>query len=55
MGGADKRYQEVGENWLTELRETGTHVYTIKGANHFFSNQYEFDLQDAIIEIISRL
>jgi pimeloyl-ACP methyl ester carboxylesterase len=52
MGGSDKRYQSVGENWLDELDKTGTHLIVIEGANHFFSSQHEFDLQDKLIQII---
>jgi len=53
MGSADKRYQSVGENWLTELESTGTNLITIEGANHFFSSEHEFDLQDHLVSIIN--
>lgn len=52
MGQADKRYQSVGENWLDELKQTGTNLIVVEGANHFFSSEYEFDLQDHLINII---
>ncbi|BBP42942.1 DUF1749 domain-containing protein [Thiosulfativibrio zosterae] len=55
MGSADKRYQKVGENWLDELKATKTHLEVIEGANHFFSSEHEFDLQDKINEIINTL
>lgn len=55
MGAADKRYQTVGENWLTELEKTGTHLIKIDGANHFFSSEHEFDLHDALIQIMQKL
>lgn len=55
MGGADKRYQSVGENWLDDLKATGTDLAVIDGANHFFSSEYEFDLQDHITEIVSEI
>ena len=55
MGSADKRYQSVGENWLKELEQTGTNLIVIDGANHFFSSQHEFDLQDAINKILNNL
>ncbi|WP_321326687.1 DUF1749 domain-containing protein [Thiomicrorhabdus sp.] len=51
MGSADKRYQSVGLNWLDELKATGTHLIEVKGANHFFSSEHEFDLQDLIVQI----
>ncbi|WP_373019062.1 alpha/beta hydrolase [Thiomicrorhabdus sp.] len=51
MGSADKRYKSVGLNWLDELKESGTNLIVIEGANHFFSSEYEFDLQDRLIEI----
>ena len=55
MGGADKRYQSVGQNWLQELEQTGTSMIMVDGANHFFSSEYEFDLQDNIVESVQRL
>ncbi len=51
MGGEDKRYQSVGHKWLDELEQTGTHLIVVEGANHFFSSEYEFDLQDQLIKI----
>lgn len=55
MGSADKRYQKVGENWLDELKATKTNLVVIDGANHFFSSEHEFDLQDKINEILNSL
>jgi len=55
MGSADKRYLSVGENWLEELQATGTQLITVDGANHFFSSEHEFDLQDNLIEIMDDL
>lgn len=52
MGGADKRYQDVGLNWLDELGKTPTHLTVVKGANHFFSSEYEFDLQEQLLKIL---
>ena len=52
MGGADKRYQSVGKNWLDELKQTGTQLVVVDGANHFFSSEHEFDLQENLIQII---
>ncbi|HIE40601.1 MAG TPA: alpha/beta hydrolase [Thiomicrorhabdus sp.] len=54
MGGADKRFQKVGRQWLDALKQTSTHLITIEGANHFFSREYEFDLQEKIIEILNQ-
>jgi len=54
MGTADKRYQNSGTTWLDELKKTPTHLYEVKGANHFFSREYEFDLQDIVIEILKK-
>ena len=53
MGGADKRYLAVGRNWLDDLEKTGTNLVTIENANHFFSSEHEFDLQDKIISIVN--
>jgi len=55
MGSADKRYLSVGENWLTDLEHKGTNLITVDGANHFFSSEHEFDLQDHLVEIIKQL
>lgn len=52
MGDADKRYQNVGLNWLDELKQTGTNLITVEGANHFFSREYEFDLQDHLLKSV---
>ncbi|MDG6774051.1 alpha/beta hydrolase [Thiomicrorhabdus sp. ZW0627] len=51
MGSEDKRYKSVGNNWLDELKQTGTNLVIIEGANHFFSSEYEFDLQDQLVQI----
>lgn len=55
MGGADKRYKKVGENWLDELKATGTNLVVVDGANHFFSSEHEFDLQDNINTILNNM
>ena len=55
MGGKDKRYQSVGQNWLDDLRSTPTQLVIVAGANHFFSSEYEFDLQDRLVESIHKL
>jgi len=55
MGSADKRYLSVGENWLNDLENTGKNLITVEGANHFFSSEHEFDLQDHLVEIIKQL
>lgn len=54
MGSADKRYQDVGLNWLDELKNTSTHLILVEGANHFFSSEYEFDLQEQLIKILGQ-
>lgn len=55
MGSADKRYKSVGRNWLTDLQQTGTSLVIVEGANHFFSSEHEFDLQDQINNILSEI
>jgi len=55
MGGADKRYQRTGREILDQYRQSGAHVVIIDGANHFFSSEYEFDLQDKLSEILQTL
>ncbi|NPA71554.1 MAG: alpha/beta hydrolase [Gammaproteobacteria bacterium] len=55
MGSADQRYQSVGQNWLEVLEKSKTHLIMVEGANHFFSSEHEFDLQDHIIDIVNTL
>ena len=39
----------VPDNWAKKLVENNVHIEVIKGANHFYSGEAEFLLQDAII------
>lgn len=55
MGGADKRYARTGRNLLDQYRHTQAHVIIIEGANHFFSSEHEFDLQDTLSDILQTL
>jgi len=54
MGSADQRYHSVGTEWLSELEQTKTKLKIIEGANHFFSSEYEFDLQDKLTQILNQ-
>lgn len=47
MGGKDDR---MGSDWPDKLMARGIDVRVIPGANHFFDNQYEFDLHDAVLQ-----
>lgn len=49
MGGKDDR---MGPDWVDKLASRGIAVRTISGASHFFDNQYEFDLQDAVLKAL---
>ncbi len=49
MGGTDDR---MGSDWVEKLSARGIAVQTIPGASHFFDNQYEFDLQDAVLKAL---
>jgi dienelactone hydrolase len=49
MGGKDDR---MGADWVGKLASRGIAVQTIAGASHFFDNQYEFDLQDAVLKAL---
>jgi pimeloyl-ACP methyl ester carboxylesterase len=46
MGGKDER---MGSDWVDRLVSRGIAVRVIPGASHFFDNQYEFDLQEALL------
>ncbi len=47
MGGKDDR---LGPGWIEKLAKTRAHVHIIQGANHFMDGEYEFDLQDLVLE-----
>lgn len=50
MGGKDDR---MGPDWVDRLVARGIAVRVIPGASHFFDNQYEFDLQEALLQALS--
>ena len=52
LGSEDNR---IDAKWTSELRRHATQVTVIKGANHFFSSTYEFDLSDQLETILSRI
>lgn len=54
MAGNDERYSKVGRNWLDELKATGTKLTIIEEANHFFSNDAEPKLQEALVTILNK-
>jgi dienelactone hydrolase len=49
LGGQDDR---MGADWLDTLVARGITVRVIPGASHFFDNQYEFDLQEALLQAL---
>jgi pimeloyl-ACP methyl ester carboxylesterase len=49
MGGKDDR---MGADWVDKLVSRGINVRVIPGASHFFDNQYEFDLQEAVLQVL---
>lgn len=51
MGGKDDR---MGTDWVEKLVSRGIAVRVIPGASHFFDNQYEFDLQEAVVQALPR-
>ena len=52
LGGADYR---IDPKWVRALRGQATQVTVIEGANHFFSSLYEFDLNDSLQDIHTKL
>lgn len=50
VGSADNR---IDKTWLKSVRESNISVISVEGANHFFDNEYEFELTDAIEKILS--
>jgi dienelactone hydrolase len=49
MGAKDDR---MGPDWVERLVARGIAVRVIPGATHFFDNQYEFDLQEALLQAL---
>jgi pimeloyl-ACP methyl ester carboxylesterase len=49
IGGADNR---MGKGWAEALNSAGVKVDSIKGANHFFDAEYEFDLLDTVTTLL---
>ncbi len=49
LGGNDTR---MGDGWPALLRKHGVALHVIAGANHFFSNEQEFDLLDSVLKSV---
>lgn len=49
MGAKDDR---MGPDWVENLVSRGIVVRVIPDASHFFDNQYEFDLQEAVLQVL---
>ncbi len=49
MGGKDDR---MGSDWVGKLKARDIQVRVVPGASHFFDNQYEFDLQEAVSQAV---
>ena len=47
LGGNDSR---MGDGWPALLKKSGVALHVIPGANHFFSNEQEFDLLDSVLK-----
>lgn len=50
VGSNDHR---IDQAWINNIQQNGINVVSIEGANHFFDNEYEFELTDVIEEILS--
>ncbi len=50
VGGKDER---MHDGWLGEMKKLSVSIKEIKGANHFFSSEHEFDLLDTILASIN--
>lgn len=55
MGGKDKRYDLVGRDWLNVLKKHTDELVVVPSANHFFSEESEFDLQERLLELINKI
>jgi pimeloyl-ACP methyl ester carboxylesterase len=49
MGSKDDR---MGPDWVEKLKSRGLVVRVVPDASHFFDNQYEFDLQEAVLRAL---
>ena len=49
IGSADQR---IDKAWISALPRTGLNVHVVKGANHFFDQEHEFDLQELVEEML---
>jgi len=52
MGSSDNR---MDKSWPATLKKQGSELSIINGANHFFSNEFEFELHDKVLEILDTL
>lgn len=52
MGGNDNR---MTSNWPELLKKQGSDVGIISGANHFFSEEFEFELHDYILQLLDQV
>ncbi len=52
LGGNDQR---ISADWADSLKKLDLDVIEIKGADHFFDHQYEFDLLETIEDVLGRL
>jgi pimeloyl-ACP methyl ester carboxylesterase len=52
VGGNDRR---IDATWLAKLERTSARLIFIEGANHFFDQQYEFELLDSVVGVLSDL
>jgi len=52
MGQNDQRMEK---NWPNLLSKQGSQVDIINGANHFFSDEFEFELHDQVINTLNKI
>jgi pimeloyl-ACP methyl ester carboxylesterase len=55
MGGADSRYNQVGHDWLNELKQTPTRLIQVEGANHFFTGLAEATFHEQLLAALVSL
>ncbi len=51
MGGGDNR---LGPGWVEQLGKRGKPMRVIQGANHFLDGEHEFDLLDAVTDLLQQ-
>jgi len=45
--------QRISGGWVSSMEKNNIRIYSVQGAGHFFDNEYEFELLDAVESILT--